>query len=313
MGLDGASRSPLVFRFGLSGSVFAGVDTLLEAAARAEQAGFDFLTVPDVPGGLSPLVALAAAARATDTIGVATFVLNAGLWNPATLARELATLDHISGGRLEIGLGSGIPQPSLQGIIPPSRDGRFERLQATVAALKSAFDAPGITPGFVRRPRLLIAGTGDRAMRLAAAEADGFIMAFVPPVPKIQLPPGQLVLPEPMAAEAFLGRLRAYAGDRADQIVIGTGVEVIITDDARAQAEKVAGIHTYLSAEQVLSSPKILIGTPDEIAAQILERAGRLGLTHYVLRGASPEELGAIVALVRVSAPSPAPGLRGLA
>jgi probable F420-dependent oxidoreductase len=288
--------------FGLSGSTFAGVDALEESAVRAEQAGFDSVTVPDLPGALSPLVALAAAARATKTIRLGTFVLNTGLWNPTTVARELATLDHVSGGRLDIGLGSGIPQPSLQGIVPPSRDGRFERLRATVASLKSAFDAPGITAGFVKRPRLLIAGTIDRTLRLAADQADGFIMASVPPVPNIQLPPGQLVLPEPGAAQTFLHRLRAYAAGRADPFVMGTGVEVIITDDARAHAERVAAIHTYLSPQQVLSSPKILIGTPDEIAAQMLERAETLGLTSYVMRGAAPEELGSIVARVRASA-----------
>jgi alkanesulfonate monooxygenase SsuD/methylene tetrahydromethanopterin reductase-like flavin-dependent oxidoreductase (luciferase family) len=261
------------------------------------------VTVPDLPGALSPLVALAAAARATNTIRLGTFVLNTGLWNPATVARELATLDQVSGGRLEITLGSGIPQASLQGIIPPSREGRFERLQATVAAVTAAIDAPGITPGFAARPRLFIAGGADRTLRLAAEQADGFIIASVPPVPKIQLPPGQLVLPEPAAAHAFLDRLRSYAGQRADQLVIGTGVEVILTDNAAVTAERLAAIHTYLSPEQVRSSPKILIGTPEEIAAQILERGQRLGLTYYVMRGAAPEELGAIIARVRASGP----------
>lgn len=293
------SSPRLEFRFGLSASTFAGVDALVESAVRAEQAGFDSVTVPDLPGGLSPLVALATAARATNKIRLGTFVLNAGLWNPATVARELATLDQVSGGRLEIMLGSGIPQASLRGIIPDSPDGRFERLQATVAAVKQSFDAPGIAPGFVGRPRLLIAGTADRVLRLAADQADGFIIASVPPVPKIQLPPGQLVLPESAAAQAFLGRLRGYAGQRADRLMIGTGAEVILTEDPRAAAERVAAIHTYLSPQQVSSSPKILIGTPDDIAAQILERGERLGITYYVLRGAPPEELRAIITRVR--------------
>jgi probable F420-dependent oxidoreductase len=291
----------LDFRFGFSGSAFAGVDALVESAVRAERAGFDSLTVPDLPGALSPLVALAAAARATNSIGLGTFVLNTGLWNPATVARELATLDQVSGGRLEIALGSGIPQASLRGIIPPSPDGRFERLQATVAALKAAFDAPGIGPGFVGRPRLFVAGAADRTLRLAAEQADGFIIASVPPVPKIQLPPGQLVLPEPATAEAFLGRLRAFAGRRAGQLVVGTGVEVILTENAAATAEQVAAVHTYLSPEQVRSSPKILIGTAEEIAAEILQRGRRLGLTYYVMRGAPPEELEAIITRVRTS------------
>jgi probable F420-dependent oxidoreductase len=305
MSEDVSPMDPQEFHFGLSASTFSGVDALVEAAVQAERAGFDSVTVPDLPGALSPLIALAAAARTTETIGLGTFVLNTGLWDPATVARELATLDRISGGRLDITLGSGIPQPSLRGIIPPDPESRFERLQATVAALKSSFDAPGISPGFARRPRLRIAGTGDRTLRLAAAEADGFVIASVPPVPKIQLPPGQLVLPEPDAAAAFLGRLRGYAAERASRLIIGTGAEVIITDDARSEAERVAAIHTYLSAEQVLASPKILIGTPEEIAEQILERARRLGITHYVLRGATPDQLGSIATQVRAGTRSP--------
>jgi probable F420-dependent oxidoreductase len=293
------SRPQLDFRFGFSGSTFGGVDALVESAIRAEQAGFDSLLVPDLPGALSPLVALAAVARATSTIRLGTFVLNTGLWNPATVARELASLDQVSGGRLEIMLGSGIPQPSLQGIVPPSPAARFERLQATVAALKEAFGHPGIAPGWAGPPRLFVAGTADRTLRLAAEQADGFIIASVPPVPKIELPPGQLVLPEPAAAQAYLDRLRGYAGPRAGQLVIGTGVQVILTEDAAAAAEQVAAIHTYLSADQVRSSPKILIGTPDEIAAQILERGRRLGITYYSMRGAAPEELAAIATRVR--------------
>jgi alkanesulfonate monooxygenase SsuD/methylene tetrahydromethanopterin reductase-like flavin-dependent oxidoreductase (luciferase family) len=79
------------FRFGFSGSGFGSVDEVADTAVRAEQAGFDSFVLADLPGALSPLIALAAAARATSTIGLAPFVLNAGLWNPGTVARELAT------------------------------------------------------------------------------------------------------------------------------------------------------------------------------------------------------------------------------
>lgn len=248
MTADAHPKSPR-FHFGLSASTFSGVDSVVEAALQAERAGFDSVTVPDLPGALSPLIALTAAARATETIALGTFVLNTGLWDPGTVARELATLDHVAGRRLDITLGSGIPQPSLRGIIPPDRQARFERLESAVAALKSSFDDPGITPGFSTRPRLRIAGTADRTLRLAAEQADGFVIASVPPVPKVRLPPGQLVLPEPTAAEAFLTRLRNYAGPRVDSLEIGTGAEVIVTSDARSEAERVAAIHTYLSPE----------------------------------------------------------------
>jgi probable F420-dependent oxidoreductase len=290
------------FRFGFSGSAFAGIDEVTEAAVRAERAGFDTFMLADLPGALSPLIALAAVGGGAKRIRLAPFVLNTGLWNPATVARELATLDRVSGGRVEIILGSGIPLPALRGVIPPDRDARFERLRGTIESLKAAFEAPGISPGFVDRPRLLVAGTGDRTQRLAAAEADGFIIASVPPVPKVQLPPGQLVLPELTATEAFLGRLRGYAGERAGHLEVGTSAAVTVTDDAQGAAEGLAAIHTYLTAAQVRSSPKVLIGTVDEIAAQVLDRRRHLGLTYQVLRGATPEVLAEVISQVKQAA-----------
>jgi alkanesulfonate monooxygenase SsuD/methylene tetrahydromethanopterin reductase-like flavin-dependent oxidoreductase (luciferase family) len=188
-------------------------------------------------------------------------------------------------------------------VIPPDRDARFERLRVTIEALKAAFAAPGIAPGFVGRPRLLVAGTGDRTLRLAAAEADGFIIASVPPVPKVELPSGQLVLPELGATEAFLDRLRHHGGDRAGQLEVGTGAAVIVTDDAQGTAEQLAAIHTHLTPAQIRSSPKILIGAVGEIAAQILDRGKRLGLTYQVLRGADPEILADVITQVRGAAP----------
>jgi probable F420-dependent oxidoreductase len=292
------------FRFGYSGSGFAGIEEVTDAAVRAERAGFDTFTLADLPGALSPLITLAAVAQATTTIALAPFVLNTGLWNPATVARELATLDQVSGGRAEIILGSGIPRPALDGIIPPDRDARFERLAVTIDALQAALEAPGITPGFAGRPRLLVAGTGDRTLRLAAARADGFIIASVPPVPRAELPPGQLVLPELAATEEFLGRLRGYAGERAGQLEIGAGAAVIVTDDAAGAAERLAEVHTYLSPAQILASPKILIGTAGEIAARVLDRGARLGLTYSVLRGATPEDLAAVISQVRRAGPA---------
>src|ERR1700761_5401875 len=158
------SGPQLDFRFGFSASAFGGVEALVDSAVRAEQAGFDSVLVPDLPGALSPLLALAAAGRATSAIQLGTFVLNTGLWNPATVTRELATLDRVSGGRLEINPGSGIPLPAPSGVIPPDRDARFERLQVTIDSVTAAFTAPGLTPGFATRPRLLVAGAGDRTL-----------------------------------------------------------------------------------------------------------------------------------------------------
>jgi probable F420-dependent oxidoreductase len=287
------------FRFAYSGSPFGDVDETVDAAVRAERAGFDSFVLADLGGALSPLLALAAVARATSTIGLGPFVLNTGIWNPETVAREFATLDRISGGRVEIALGSGIPMPSVQAVMPPTREARFQRLVETVDALQASFDEPGIGPGFVARPRLLIAATGNRALQLAAERADGVIIAGVPPVPKVELPPGQLVLPGREETAGWVQRLRGYAVDRSDSLEVGVGTAVHLTDDSRRVAEEVAAVHTYLTPEQVMRSPKILIGTPEEIAAEVADRRVDLGLGYLVLRGGSPEDLAPVLKAVR--------------
>ncbi|MDR0358419.1 MAG: hypothetical protein LBJ87_03000, partial [bacterium] len=111
------------------------------------------------------------------------------------------------------------------------------------------------------------------------------------------------ILPELAATERQLERLRAAAGDRMAQLEIGTGAPVVITDDARGWAEEKAKLHTYLTPEDILASPKVLVGTVEQIADRILDYAQRLGLTHYVFtRSRSPEELAPLVELVRKKA-----------
>lgn len=286
------------FRFGFSGNAFD-VGQLVDEAVRAEQAGFDVFQIIDFAGALSPLVALAAVARATSTIRLGPFVLNTALWNPATICRDLATLDQISDGRLEVALGSGISLPGTRGLMPRTRDERFERLRETVAAIKAAVSEPGISPGFAKRPRLAIAGTVDRALKLAAEEADTFLIASVPPVPKVEGLEGHAVIPERAAAAAYLDRLRDYAGPRAGLLEIGTSAPVILTDDTDAALAELAKTHTYLTPEQIFESPKMLVGSLDQIVDQIVRRGTDLGITYQSLRAPTPEELAPVIDAVK--------------
>ena len=80
---------------------------LHDAARRGEQLGFDVVTAADHLGGQSPFQVLATAAAVTERVRLRTYVLDAYFWNPALLAREVATLDVLSGGRAEIGVGAG--------------------------------------------------------------------------------------------------------------------------------------------------------------------------------------------------------------
>lgn len=286
------------FRFGFSGSAFD-IDKLVDDAVRAERAGFDVFQIIDFAGALSPLVALSAVARATSKIRLGPFVLNTALWNPATICRDLATVDRISDGRLEVALGSGISLPDTRGLMPQTRDERFERLRETIAALKATVTDPGITPGFVRRPRLAVAGTVDRALKLAAEEADTFLIASVPPVPKVEGLEAYAVIPERKATAAYLGRLRDFAGARADSLEIGTSAEVILVRDTDAALAELAKTHVYLTPEQIFESPKMLVGSLDQVVDQIVQRRTELGISYQSLRAATPEELAPVIDAVR--------------
>jgi probable F420-dependent oxidoreductase len=294
-------------RFGFSGNAFD-IDKLVDDAVRAEASGFDIFQIIDFATALSPFVALSAVARATSTIKLGPFVLNTALWNPATVVRDLATLDRISNGRLEIALGSGIALPNTRALMPQTPDARFERLKETVVAIKETIADPGITPGFVDRPRVAIAGTVDRVLKLAAEEADTFLVASVPPVPKVEGLENYEIVPERTATAEYLDRVRAHAGDRADTLEIGSSAAVTLTDDTEAALAELAKTHSYLTAEQLFESPKLLTGSLDEIADQVVGRAAVLGITYWSLRASTPEELTPVIDAIKSRVAAEAPG-----
>src|SRR6202158_6104621 len=95
------------FRFGLGLHDARSRAKVQDAARRAEDLGFDVLHVPDHLGAPAPFPTLMTAALATTTLRVGTFVLNAGFYKPAWLARDVAAMRDLSGGRFELGLGAG--------------------------------------------------------------------------------------------------------------------------------------------------------------------------------------------------------------
>jgi alkanesulfonate monooxygenase SsuD/methylene tetrahydromethanopterin reductase-like flavin-dependent oxidoreductase (luciferase family) len=130
------------FRFGYQATLSNVSETVSEAQA-AEDAGFDIFQVGDHVGvEPSALVSLTAAALHTELIGVGTLVLNNDFHHPVPLAQELATLDHLSGGRLEVGLGAGhsFTEYAAMGVAfdPPAV--RKERLGESMQILRQLLD-----------------------------------------------------------------------------------------------------------------------------------------------------------------------------
>jgi alkanesulfonate monooxygenase SsuD/methylene tetrahydromethanopterin reductase-like flavin-dependent oxidoreductase (luciferase family) len=151
------------FRFGAVTAVDGDAATWASAARSLEEAGYATLLVPDTLWTPSPFLALTAAASATTTLRLGTWVLSAPLRRPAEVVREAATLQRLSDGRLELGVGAGRPGGERDAATlgatwgaPGERVGRVEQTLEAVAA--------GVDPV----PRLVVAAAGDRMLRIAA-------------------------------------------------------------------------------------------------------------------------------------------------
>src|SRR5207302_2769105 len=178
-------------------------DEWIARARRLESMGYATLAMPDhmVGGAWSNMPALGAAAAATSTLRLGNLVLDNDFRNPVVLAREYATLDVISGGRVEVGLGAGWFDRDYQSIGAPFDRGRVrvERLGEAVALMKRLFIEDEVTfagryyrtersqcrPKPVQRPHppFLMAAGGQRILEVAGREAD-----IVPGAPYGQAP-----------------------------------------------------------------------------------------------------------------------------
>lgn len=174
--------------------------TLAETARRLESLGFSSLAVPDAPGQSSAVMpVLAWIAASTTTLGIGTYVLHTDLHHPLRIARDAAALHALSGGRFTLGLGAGRPHAERDrrafGIAPDSAADRLNHLEATIGivdalfageettATVGAYDLDGaalLVPTPCGAPPLLLAGSGDRMLRLAARRADIIALALDP-------------------------------------------------------------------------------------------------------------------------------------
>jgi probable F420-dependent oxidoreductase len=178
----------LVFGVNVGRSVVGDADSpgggggggVVAAARAAESAGFDVLTAADHLGAPAPFAVLAAAAAVTERVRLRTYVLDAGFWNPALLAREAATLDALSGGRLELGLGAGHQRHEHvdAGLPFPSHADRVAALKTTLVEVRRRLADPGHLPAPVQRPvPVVVGGWGTATLTVAAQQADVVALA----------------------------------------------------------------------------------------------------------------------------------------
>jgi probable F420-dependent oxidoreductase len=297
-------------------------ERLLETATRAEAAGASTLLLRDhlVDGPflhqLAPLTALAAVAAATTRIRVGTLVICNDFRHPAVLAKEAATLDVLSGGRLELGLGCGFlrreyDEAGLRFDPPGDRVGRLEE---SLLVLKGLFGPGPFTcegrhfrisgldsfPKPVQRPHppLHVAAAQPRMLAIAGREADMVNLQGVATTGGVMSedPAGR----SPDATRERIERVRAAAGDRFAQVELSVTIAPILTDRPREAAEELArGRGWGLSADEVLAMPSVLAGPPDRLVELLHERRAAFGLSYFI---ASDADLPVLERMAMVAA-----------
>ena len=287
------------FRFGYQLTTDDPVEVRRQAEA-AEAAGFDVLCSFDHLGDhFSALAPLAAAAGWTDRIRLCPLVLNNDFHHPVFLAQELASLDRLSGGRLEVGIGAGHSFTEYQaagvGFDPPAV--RKARLAESVEVLRRLLDGESVTytgehyrleGAATLRPHqphvpILVGVNGRAALAHAARHADAIGLTMLGRT----LPDGHHheVRWEPDRLDATVGWIREQAGGRRDQLELNALVQaVIVTDDRQDAAAKLVGSVAGLTIADTLAAPFVALGTEDEIAEHLLRCRARWGISYYVVR-----------------------------
>jgi probable F420-dependent oxidoreductase len=300
------------FRFGAQCSYAGSGADWAAKARRLEDLGYATLCTPDhFDDQLAPMPALTAAAAATTTLRVGTLVLGNDYRHPLVTAKEAATVDVLSGGRFELGIGAGWMGSDYEqsgiGLDPPGV--RIERLAESLAVVKgllaggkfsfagryySVTRHPG-TPAPVQRPRppILVGGGGRRILSLAGREADIVSVNF--DLRSGSIGPHVGVTATAGATAEKVGWVREAAGDRFDDIELcHTAYLTMVTDDREAVAGGL-GSGFGLDAEQVLAMPNFAIGTVVQIADELERRRDELGFSYVVVGGECFEAMAPVV------------------
>jgi probable F420-dependent oxidoreductase len=284
------------FRFAVHASHADSGEAWAATARRAEGLGYDALLVPDhLTRQLSPIAALSAAAAVTSRLRIGAYVFANDFRHPLTLAREAATLDLLSNGRFELGLGAGWRTDDYRQLgyayAPPGR--RIDRLEEAIGLVKRLLagervthhgthyrlDRASVAPRPVQRPHppIIMGGGGPRMLRLAAREAD--IVGLIPQFS----PRGRPILTDvtESSAERKAALVRRAAGDRFDRIAL----DLFIADAGMVGSGRPlpASLVTASKAAVValVGSPYVLYGTLGALRDRLEHRRERTGISAY--------------------------------
>jgi probable F420-dependent oxidoreductase len=289
------------FRFGVVAAQAPSADAWTGMARKAEELGFSTFLIPDTLGPtLAPIPALTAAAIATRTIRVGSYVFANDLRNPVLLARECATLDFLSGGRFEFGIGAGRPGAESDnrklGIAWESGGVRVARLAESLGIIKSmlsglTLDVAGehytasgadVFPAPIQKPRppIMVAAAGAKLLALAAREADIVALGVFPNQPE-------------SIFQEKADILRNAAGPRFDQIELNANLAAV-GDSVHPWMLRQFGLD--LDQLRQIGSPSILLGSTDDMCEQLVQRRERLGVSYWNVSAEMMDAMAPVVA-----------------
>jgi probable F420-dependent oxidoreductase len=309
-----AASRPLARPFRFAANVERGrsAEHWREVGRRAEALGYDTLFMPDhITDQLAPVAAMTAIADATTTLRVGSFVFANDYRNPVMLAREATTLDLLSGGRLEFGIGAGWNKRDYQqlGIPYDTAKVRVDRVEEAVVLLKRLWTEEKVThegthyrvrdamvrPRPTQRPHppLMIGGSGPRMLRIAAREAQ--IVALVPALDPLSVSTlRSLTMKSVEKRVATLRRAPRFSELELNVIVF----DAAVTDRARSLVDALtARLKSAVTA--VVESPFVLYGSRGSIIEDLLARRERLGISYIAVPGWSMRAFGPVIAALR--------------
>jgi probable F420-dependent oxidoreductase len=306
------------FRFGVMLESVRDERALREAVRRAEGAGYATVLIRDHFAAeafgpqLAPLTALATVAAHSTSLRLGTLVISNDFRHPAVLAKEIATLDLLSGGRVELGLGAGwlAAEYHQTGIPFDSPGTRIARLEESIAILKGLLSGKPVTfhgehyqvtdlenfptPVQDPHPPLLLGGGAKRMLSLAGREADIISVLSTSIASGVQLD----AVGERSSARLAekVSWIRDAAGDRFESIELSLFPDIHVTDDQSTVVRQVAAARGWdVSPETVLDMPAILIGTIDRIAEKLQAQRQNLGFSYFVLSDTDLETAAPLV------------------
>lgn len=290
---------PRPFRFACQFAAQDG-DGPVEVAQRAEAAGFDLFSVSDHVGpGLAPLPVLGAVAHATSTIRLGTFVLNATMRNPVQLAWEASTMDTLSDGRFELGLGAGHTPHEYDhtGIERLPATDRKRQLAEQVEIIRALLDGEtvdhdgshhqirGATVGRSVQEHLPILVGGNGAELLAHAGAHADIIGLQGLGRTLEGGHRHDVKWTADHLGTQLEQVRAGADQRFDDLELNALVQVMeVTDEPERVSSGLIDRVEGVTAEDLAATPYALIGTVDEIVAKLQRCRSEWGITYFTVR-----------------------------